>query len=269
LLPWRLAKGDPVRIFLLILLLLAVFVAGVLTSPKIAATNFAQIDLSSFGKCIDYWANRYQTFLGVLVAIGVAYLTVAAMSKQTSISERQFLSGQVQGLLVDRGNLQFVIAQLTEVKMQTVLFENNISFLDTAGDQISGWQNGGNLIRTAYGNIENFRSLISANTAKFMGPTGTRSALISKLDAIVGSQDEIREAFLNWANLNRNANADLASPIPPQKAAYIQVKGKVIALFTDLLPLATEAAAELKHKVDQVENDIAVLQKSIDSKSSD
>jgi hypothetical protein len=32
------------------------------------------------------------------------------------------------------------------------------------------------------------------------------------------SQDEIRAAFLNWANLNRNANAELASPIPPQKA---------------------------------------------------
>jgi hypothetical protein len=195
---------------MLILLVLAVFVAGVLASPKIATTNLAQVDLRALSKGIDYWANRYQTFLGVLVAIGVAYLTVSAMSKQTSISERQFLSGQLQSLMGDQGTLQFVISQLNEAKMQRVVFENNISFLDTAGDQISGWQNGGNLIRTAFGNVENFRALVSANTAKFMGPTETRSALISKLDSIVALQDEIREAFLNWANLNRNANADLA-----------------------------------------------------------
>jgi hypothetical protein len=86
-----------VKIIFLFLLLLVGFVAGVLLSPKIASTNIAQIDVRSLGKDVDYWANRYQTFLGVLVAIVVAYLTIAAMSKQNSISERQFLSGQMQG----------------------------------------------------------------------------------------------------------------------------------------------------------------------------
>jgi hypothetical protein len=191
------------------------------------------------------------------------------MSKQTSISERQFLSGQMQALLGDQGTLQFVISQLNEAKMQRVLFENNISFLDTAGDQISGWQNGGNLIRTAFGNVEGFRALVSANTAKFMGPTETRLALIAKLDSIVGSQDEIRETFLNWANLNRNANAELGAPVLPQKAAYLEAKRKVIALFDELLPLAKEAAEQLRKKVGQTEKDIVVLRKAIDSKQSD
>ncbi len=257
------------RIVFLLLLSLAVFVAGVLLSPKIASMSFAQIDLRSLGRAADYWANRYQTFLGVLVAIVVASLTVAAMSKQNSISERQFLSGQIQGLFGDRGNLQFVVAQLNEAKMQKVLFENNIAFLDTEGDKITGWQNGGNLIRPAFGNVENFRTLVSANTAKFMGPTGTRAALISKLDEIVGSQDEIREGFLAWANLNRVANAELGAQETPQKAAYFQAKRKVIALFDALLPLAAAAVTELKKKVDQTEKDIAALQKLIDSKAND
>jgi hypothetical protein len=256
-------------IFLFILLLLAAFIVGVLASPKIAAANFAQIDLQAVSRAIDYWANRYQTFLGVLVAIGVAYLTISAMSKQNSISERQFLSGQIQSLVGDKGTLQFVISQLNEAKMQRVLFENNISFLDTAGDQISGWQNGGNLIRTAFGNVEGFRALVSANTAKFMGPTETRLALIAKLDSIVSSQDEIREAFLNWANLNRNANAELGAPTPPQKATYLQTKQKVITLFDELLPLAKDAVEQLGKKVDQTEKDIAALGKAIDSKQVD
>ncbi len=255
------------KIFLLILLVLAVFVAGVLASPKIATTNLAQVDLRTLSKGIDYWANRYQTFLGVLVAIGVAYLTVSATSKQTSISERHFLSGQLQSLMGDQGTLQFVISQLNEAKMQRVVFENNISFLDTAGDQMSGSQNGGNLIRTAFGNVENFRALVSANTAKFMGPTEARSALISKLDSIVAMQDEIREAFLNWANLNRNTNADLGAPAPPQRVTYLDTKRKVIALFDELLPLAKEAAAQLSKKVDQTEKDIAALRMAIDSKA--
>jgi hypothetical protein len=65
------------------LLLLAVFLAGVLLSPKIAATNFTRVDLGSLGEAIDFWANRYQTFLGVLVAIVVAYLTIAAAYLRT------------------------------------------------------------------------------------------------------------------------------------------------------------------------------------------
>jgi len=167
----------------------------------------------------------------------------------------------------DQGTLQFVISQLNEAKMQRVVFENNISFLDTAGDQMSGWQNGGNLIRTAFGNVENFRALVSANTAKFMGPTEARSALISKLDSIVAMQDEIREAFLNWANLNRNTNADLGVPVPPQRVTYLDTKRKVIALFDELLPLAKEAPAQLSKKVDQTEKDIAALRMAIDSKA--
>jgi hypothetical protein len=256
-------------IFLFILLLVAIFLAGVLASPKIAATNLVQIDLRAFSGAVDYWANRYQTFLGVLVAIGVAYLTISAMTKQNSISERQFLSGQMQSLLADKGTLQFVISQLNEAKMQRVLFENNISFLDTAGDQMSGWQNGGNLIRPAFANVEGFRALVSANTAKFIGPTKIRLTLIAKLDAIVGSQDEIREAFLNWANLNRNANADPGAPAPPQKVAYLQTKQKVITLFDELLPLAKKATEQLGQEVDQTEKDIATLQKAINSKKAD
>jgi hypothetical protein len=204
-----------------------------------------------------------------LVAIVVAYLTIAAMGKQNSISERQFLSGQMQGLFGDRGNLQFVIAQLNEAKMQKVLFENNISFLDTEGDKITGWQNGGNLIRPAFNNVENFRALVSANTAKFMGPTGTRAALISKLDQIIGSQDQIREAFLSWANLNRTTNAELGAPETPQRTAYFQTKRRVIALFDGLLPLVAATVTELEKKVDQTEKDIEALRKTIDSKASD
>jgi hypothetical protein len=191
------------------------------------------------------------------------------MSKQNSISERQFLSGQMQSLSGDKGTLQFVISQLQEAKMQRVLFENNISFLDTAGDQISGWQNGGNIIRTAFANVEGFRALVSANTAKFMGPTETRLALIAKLDSIVNSQDKIREAFLDWANLNRNANVELGAPPPPQKATYLQTRQKVIALFDELLPLAKEAVEQLGKKVTQTEKDITALQKAIDSKQVD
>jgi hypothetical protein len=257
------------KTFLLFLLLLAMFVAGVLASPKIATTNIAQIDWRSLGKEIDYWASRYQTFLGVLVAIGVASFTISAMSRQTSISERQLLSGQIQALLGDQANLQYVIAELNQSKTQKVLFENNISFLDTAGDQTSGWQNGGNLIRTAFGNIENFRSLVSANTAKFVGPTEARTALISKLDSIVESQDELRASFLNWANLNRNANAELGAPPTPQQTAYLQAKGKVIGLLGELIPLSSAVVVELNKKANQTVKDIADLRKVIDSKQND
>ncbi|WP_426615374.1 hypothetical protein [Bradyrhizobium sp. McL0616] len=92
------------------LLLLVVFMAGVLVSPKITALNWLKIDWQATWKEIDYWADRYQTFLGVLVAIMVAYLTVSAMGVQNALSERQFLSGQVQSLIADRANLQFVIS---------------------------------------------------------------------------------------------------------------------------------------------------------------
>jgi hypothetical protein len=147
-----------------------------------------------------------------------------------------------------------------------VLFENNISFLDTAGDQISGWQNGGNIIRTAFANVEVFRALVSSNTAKFIGLTEIRATLIAKLDAIVGSQDKIRESFLNWANLNRNTNAELSAPASPQKTTYLQTKQKIITLFDELLPLAKEAVEQLDRKVDQTEKDIVALQKAIDSR---
>jgi len=92
-------------IFMFILLLLLAFIAGVLASPKIAATTLAQINFRTLSRVVDHWANRYQTFLGVMVAIAVAYLTISAMSKQNSISERQFLSGQMQSLLGDKGTL--------------------------------------------------------------------------------------------------------------------------------------------------------------------
>jgi hypothetical protein len=265
----RFGKESPaVKIALIIFILSLMFLAGVVASPKIMSTHLSDLDWRPLLKSIEYWTNRYQTFLGVLVAIAVAYFTVDVMGKQTAISERQFLSGQLQGLMGDRANLQFVIAQLNEARMQRVLFENNISFLDTEGDKLTGWQNAGNLIRPAFGNVEGFRSLVSANTAKFMGPTGIRSTLISKLDSIVSSQDQLREAFLSWANLNRNANADPAAPPPHQKAIYLQVKSAVIGLFDELLPLATQAADELEKKVDQTEKDITALQKIIDSKSS-
>jgi len=258
-----------VKIALIIFLLGLMFVAGVVTSPKIMSTHLSDLDWRSLLKSIEHWTNRYQTFLGVLVAIAAAYFTINAMGKQTAVSERQFLSSQLQGLMGDRANLQFVIAQLHESKMQRVLFENNISFLDTEGDKLTGWQNAGNLIRPAFGNVEGFRSLVSANTAKFMGPTGTRSALISKLDSIISSQDQLRETFLNWANLNRNANADPAAPPPPQKTIYLQMKSTIIGLFDELLPLANHAAAELEKKVDQTEKDIATLQKIIASSSNE
>jgi hypothetical protein len=242
---------------------------GCLSFTKIAATNFARMDLQAFAKGIDFWASRYQTFLGVMVAICVAYLTVSTASKQTSISERQFLSSQLQSLLGDQGTLRFVISQLNEAKMQRVLFENNVSFLDTAGDQTSGWQNGGNLIRAAYGNVEGFRALVSANTAKFMGPAEPRFALIAKLDSIVGTQDEFQKAFLNWANLNRNASPPLGTPTLPEKINYLEMKRKVLTSFDELLPLTKVAATQLGKDIERTEKDIAALRRVIDSKKND
>jgi hypothetical protein len=252
-------------IFILLLLLLA-FLAGVFASPKIAAMNWTSIDWRETGKAFDYWASRYQTFLGVLVAIMVAYLTVSEMGRQNAISERQFLSGQMQSLITDRANLQFVISQIKELRFQRRLFENNIAFLDTEAEKLSGWQNGSNLTRTAFTNVESFRNLVSANTAKFLGLTSARTELISKLDAIVDSQDKMQEAFLNWANLNRQANADPAAPAPPQRAAYFQTKATVLAKFDELAPTAEKAAAELVKKMDQTEKDVVELQKTIDRK---
>jgi len=137
------------------------------------------------------------------------------------------------------------------------------------GDNTSGWQNGGNLIRTAYSNVEGYRSLVSANTSKFLGPTAVRTDLIAKLDAIVGSQDRMRDAFSNWANLNRQANADPNNPAPAQKTAFLQLKNSVIALFDDVRPAASAAVTELNKKVDQTEKDIAGLQAAIEAKSLD
>jgi hypothetical protein len=210
-----------------ILLVIVAFVVGVLISPKMSVSNWTNIDWHATWDKIEYWANRYQTFLGVLAAIGVAYFTVSAMGMQNAISQRQFLAGQMQSLIGDRANLQFVISQLNELKFQKRLFENNIAFLDTEAEKTSGWQNGGNLIRTAFANLEGFRNLVSANTAKFLGPTSARNELVAKLDAIVKSQDKIQEHFLNWANLNRQASADPAAPTPPQRVAYFQAKGNV------------------------------------------
>jgi hypothetical protein len=45
--------GDRLKLFLIILVLLAVFVAGVLASPKLVATNLVQIDLRALSKGID------------------------------------------------------------------------------------------------------------------------------------------------------------------------------------------------------------------------
>jgi hypothetical protein len=112
-----------VKIALIIFLLGLMFVAGIVTSPKIMSTHLSDLDWRPLLKLIEHWTNRYQTFLGVLVAIAAAYFTINAMGKQTAVSERQFLSSQLQGLMGDRANLQFVIAQLNESKMQRVLFE--------------------------------------------------------------------------------------------------------------------------------------------------
>src|SRR5215475_11230160 len=138
------------RATFVVLLLILAFIVGVIVSPKIAVPSWANIDWRATWKEIDYWADRYQTFLGVLVAVGVAYFTVSAMGTQNAISERQFLLGQLQSLVGDRANLQFVISQLKEMKFQRRLFENNIAFLDTEAEKMSGWQNGGNLTRTAF-----------------------------------------------------------------------------------------------------------------------
>lgn len=260
------------RTFLIFLLLAAAFAAGILASPKMASMNWSgmpSIDKLAAVKEIDYWANRYQTFLGVLVAVIVAYFTVSAMGTQNSIAERQFLAGQMQALTGDRATLQFVIAQLKEFSFQKRLFENNIAFLDTEGDKITGWQNGGNLIRTAFSNVENFRSLVAANTSKFLGLTGARTDLISKLDAIIDSQDKVRETFMGWANLNRQSNADPAAPEPPQRVEFFRTKAQIIELFDLAAPAVAAAVTELFKKVEQAEKDVAALQKVIDSKSLD
>ncbi|WP_426615375.1 hypothetical protein [Bradyrhizobium sp. McL0616] len=125
------------------------------------------------------------------------------------------------------------------------------------------------MTRTAFTNVEGFRNLISANTAKFLGLASARTDLISQLDAIVDSQDKMQAAFLSWANLNRQANADPTAPVPPQRATYLQAKAAVLAKFDELAPTAGEAVAQLAKKLDQTEKDIVELQKLIDSKTSE
>lgn len=262
-------KGNSMKTILILMLLLGAFVAGVLASPHVASTRWGDVNLRAIGEAADFWANRYQTFLGVVVAVIVAYLTIAAMGKQNAISERQFLTGQMQSLTNDRANLQFVVAQLNELKFQKRLFENNIAFLENEGDKTVGWQNGGNLIRTAFTNVEGFRSLVGANTAKFLGPTAVRTELLARLDEIVNSQDRVRDAFMSWANLNRQQNAEPAAPPTAQKEAYSRVASSVIALFDTLAPAASAAVTELNKKIDQTEKDIAGLQAAIDAKAKD
>lgn len=257
------------KIIAVLAILVVAFAAGVLASPHVASTRWGDVNLRAIGVAAEFWSNRYQTFLGVIVAVIAAYLTIAAMGKQNAISERQFLSGQMQGLTNDRANLQFVVAQLNELKFQNRLFQNNIAFLENEGDKTVGWQNGGNLIRPAFTNLEGFRSLVGANTAKFLGPTAVRTDLLARLDEIVNSQDRVREAFMNWANLNRHQNADPAAPPSTQKEAYLHVVSGVIALFDALAPAASAAVTELNKKIDQTEKDIVGLQAAIDAKARD
>jgi hypothetical protein len=162
--------------------------------------------------------------LVVLVAVIVAWLTVSAMSKQNSISERQFLSSQIQGLEGDQNNLQFVIAQLKEIHVQKILFENNLAFLDTAGDQTNGWQNGPQSLRTAFVNLEGHLTLISASTSKFIGPTAAREALVKKLTEVIQMHEPLRVSFLSWANQNREVNAALAAAPSEERRAYLSAK---------------------------------------------
>jgi hypothetical protein len=221
-----------------VLLLVCIgFGAGILTSRFYLPDNsqFAA-KLLQLGRNIDYWASRYQTFLGVLVAVTVAYFTLSAASRQTSVSERQFLSTQLQGLIGDQNTLQFVVAQLNEAQSQKELFRHNLTFLDSEGDKTTGWLNANNHLRTAYSNVEVFRALVSQNTAKFVGPTSARAELVAKLDAVVNSQEQLRNDFLRWANMNRAVASDPAAPDSTEKIAYLQRKQQIIALWDDLLP---------------------------------
>jgi hypothetical protein len=245
-----------------------IFVSGLLMAPKLNTLTMGQldIDLSAILRGIDHWTHRYQTILGVLVAIAVAYLTLSATGRQTSVSERQFLSGQLQSLLSDEATLQFVIIQLDEYKSQRILFENNIAFLETEGDKTSGWLNANQYIRTAFSNAENYRTLISQNTARFLGSTNSRNALVAKLDEIIGSQESIRQAFMSWANLNRAANAEATAPPSQQKTVYLDQKQKTIKLWDAIGPLAQKVSQELNRKIENTKRDIGDLRTLIKSK---
>jgi hypothetical protein len=262
---------DSMRTLLLFLLWLAVaggaFLAGVWLSPRVSwPPDLANVRWPEIGQQVDYWANRYQTFLGVLVAMAVAYFTLSATGKQTAISERQFLSGQVQGLLIDQGNLQLVASQLKELGMQKVLFENNIAFLDNEGDKSSGWLNANQYLRTAFVNVEAQRTLISQNTAKFLGPASSRTQLIAQWDALVASQEPLRKSFVAWAELNRTANADPSLPAPPEKAAYMDLKQRTLVLWDRLKPLSEAVADDLARTAEQTAKDIEGLRRAIQSK---
>lgn len=252
----------------LLLLLCVSFGIGVIASPRVHSLENGQLvaKLSQLGRNIDYWASRYQTFLGVLVAIAVAYFTLSAASRQTSVSERQFLSTQMQGLMGDKNTLQLVISQLNEALSQKEIFRHNLTFLDSEGDKTTGWLNANNHLRTSYSNVEVFRALISQNTARFLGPTPSREQLIAKLDTILNSQEQIRNDFLKWATLNRTVAADPAAPDSVEKTAYLHRKEQTIALWDEFLPLAKKVADDLHAKIGGVDRDMEELRAAIQSK---
>lgn|SRR5690349_4637300 len=89
---------------LIIILLAAAFAMGVIFGPRIPIPSPSASEQTSTVAAanLEYWLNRYQTFLGVLVAVIVAWPTVSAMSKQNSISERQFLSSQTASCFISK-----------------------------------------------------------------------------------------------------------------------------------------------------------------------
>jgi hypothetical protein len=258
------------KIFMLVLmivLLAAAFAIGVIFGPRIPIPSPpASEQISTVASTnLEYWLNRYQTFLGVLVAVIVAWLTISATSKQTSISERQFLSSQIQELQGDQSNLQLIIAQLNDLKTQQTLFANNLAFLETAGDQINGWQNGPNNLRTAFVNLESYLVLVAANTSKFLGSTAAREALVKKLTEIVEMHEPLRVSFLSWANQNRESNAALGAPPSQEKRAYLDTKSRAVSALSDVKPLAQNVVKELEAAIARTKSDAEVLRKARDA----
>lgn len=56
------------------------------------ATIIQAIKASNSYSCSEYWLNRYQTLLAGLTAIGGAWMTVAAMNRQTETTRRDAAS---------------------------------------------------------------------------------------------------------------------------------------------------------------------------------
>lgn len=251
----------------LIIAALAIFVIGVWAAPRIdLSLDLTSLPWTEIARWLDYWASRYQTFLGILVAIFVARRLISALTTQSSLYERHFLFGRLQQLLNDSASLRLVMSQLDEIDYQRDSFENAISVLEMDVGRHVGASSADSVFARAYANVEDFRSLVSQTTAKFVGLTSGRAALIERLDAILSSQENMRIAYAAWAVNNIKNELGPGQPVQ-EKVAYLQLKQRTMGLWTDLRRLASDVIHELNTKIGKIDSEISSLETALKTKA--